>query len=134
MALEDSNPGCPGYVLYYYNYRNRSNIELYELLNDMDILQSINIQWLRCIGHVVRIEKDTEREMSIALGCLRKPARSTTLLVLEDPSPGSPARIITYSELYKLLNDMIVVQNINTQRLRGLAKCRSKGTRVFWGS
>ena len=35
----------------------RFNSELYELLNDIDILQRINIQRLRWLGHVVRMEE-----------------------------------------------------------------------------
>ena len=29
------------------------NSELYELLNEMDVAHSINVQWLRLVGHVV---------------------------------------------------------------------------------
>ena len=38
--------------------RIRFNSELYELLNNMDVVQRINIQWLRWLGYVVRMEKD----------------------------------------------------------------------------
>ena len=34
------------------------NSELYELLNDMDVVQRINIQRLGLLGHVVRMEED----------------------------------------------------------------------------
>ena len=34
------------------------NGELYELLNDVDVVQRINIQRQRCLGHVVRMEED----------------------------------------------------------------------------
>ena len=40
------------------DFRIRFNSELYELLNDMDIVQRINIQRLRWLGHVVRMEKN----------------------------------------------------------------------------
>ena len=36
----------------------RFSSELYELLNDMDVVQRINIQRLRWLGHVVRMEED----------------------------------------------------------------------------
>ena len=36
----------------------RFNSELYELLNDIDIVQRINIQWLRWLGQVVCMEED----------------------------------------------------------------------------
>ena len=39
-------------------FRFRFNIELYELLNDMHVMQRINIQRLRWLGHVVRMEED----------------------------------------------------------------------------
>ena len=38
--------------------RIRLNSELYELFNDMDVVQRINIQRLRCLGHIVHMEKD----------------------------------------------------------------------------
>ena len=40
------------------DFRIRFNSELYELLNDMDIVQRINIQQLSWLGHVVRMEED----------------------------------------------------------------------------
>ena len=40
------------------DFRIGFNNELYELLNDMDVVQRINIQRLRWLGHVVRIEED----------------------------------------------------------------------------
>ena len=40
------------------DFRIRFNSELYELLNDMDVGQRINIQRLRWLGHVVRMEED----------------------------------------------------------------------------
>ena len=40
------------------DFRIRYNSELYELLNDMDVVQRINIQRLRWLGHVVRMEED----------------------------------------------------------------------------
>ena len=36
------------------DFRTRFNSELYELLNDIDVVQRINIQRLRWLGHVVR--------------------------------------------------------------------------------
>ena len=38
------------------DFRIRFNSELYELLNDMDVGQRINIQRLRWLGHVVRMD------------------------------------------------------------------------------
>ena len=40
------------------DFRIRFNSELYELLNDMDVVQLINIQRLRWLGHVARMEED----------------------------------------------------------------------------
>ena len=40
------------------DFRIRFNSELYELLNDMDVVQCINIQRLRWLDHVVRMEED----------------------------------------------------------------------------
>ena len=37
------------------DFRIRFNSELYELLNDMDVMQRINIQQLLWLGHVVRM-------------------------------------------------------------------------------
>ena len=40
------------------DFRIRFNSVLYELLNDIDVVQRINIQRLRWLGHVVRMEED----------------------------------------------------------------------------
>ena len=40
------------------DFRIRFNSELYELLNDIGIVQRINIQRLSWLGHVVRMEED----------------------------------------------------------------------------
>ena len=40
------------------DFRIRFNSELYQLLNDMDVVQRINIQRLPCLGHVVHMEED----------------------------------------------------------------------------
>ena len=40
------------------NFRIRFNSELYELLNDIDVVQRINIQRLCWLGHVVRMEEN----------------------------------------------------------------------------
>ena len=40
------------------DFRIRHNSELYELLNDLDIVQHINIQRLRWLSHVVHMEED----------------------------------------------------------------------------
>ena len=37
------------------------NSELYKLLNDLDIVQRINIQRLRWLGHFVRMEEDESK-------------------------------------------------------------------------
>ena len=42
------------------DFQIRFNGELYELLNDMDVVQYINIQRLRGLGHVVRMEEDVQ--------------------------------------------------------------------------
>ena len=39
------------------DFRSRYNSELCELLNDMDVMQRFNIQRLRWLGHVVRVEE-----------------------------------------------------------------------------
>ena len=43
---------------YVRSFRIRFNSKLYELLNDMDVVERINIQRLRWFGHVVRMEED----------------------------------------------------------------------------
>ena len=40
------------------DFRIRFNSKLYELLSDMDVVQRINIQRLRWLGYVVRMEED----------------------------------------------------------------------------
>ena len=40
------------------DYRIRTNQELYELFNDMGVAQRINIQRLRWLGHVARMDED----------------------------------------------------------------------------
>ena len=40
------------------DFRLRYNSELYELLNDMNVVQRINIQRLHWLRHVVRMEED----------------------------------------------------------------------------
>ena len=40
------------------DYRIRTNRELYELFNDMDVAKRINKQRLRWLGHVVRMDED----------------------------------------------------------------------------
>ena len=40
------------------DFRIRFNSELYELLNDIDVMQRINIQRLRWLGHVIRMEEN----------------------------------------------------------------------------
>ena len=39
-------------------FRVRLNSELYMLVNDIDVVQRINIQWLYWLGHVVRMEEN----------------------------------------------------------------------------
>ena len=39
-------------------YRIRTNRQLYELFNDMDVAKHINIQLFRWLGHVVRMNED----------------------------------------------------------------------------
>ena len=41
------------------NDRIRTNRELYVLLNDMNVAKPLNMQRLRWLGHVVRMDKDT---------------------------------------------------------------------------
>ena len=36
----------------------RYNSELYKLLQDMDVVECINIQWMRWLGYVVRMVED----------------------------------------------------------------------------
>ena len=40
------------------DFRIRYNSELYELLNNVDVVQRFNIQRLRWLGHVIRMEED----------------------------------------------------------------------------
>ena len=40
------------------DFRIRFDSELYELLNDVDVVQRINIQRLRWLGHAVRMEEN----------------------------------------------------------------------------
>ena len=40
------------------DFRIRSNSGLYELLNQIDVVQRINNQRLRLIGHAVQMEED----------------------------------------------------------------------------
>ena len=40
------------------DFRIRFNNEQYELLNKIDVVLHINIQWLRQLGHVVRMEEN----------------------------------------------------------------------------
>ena len=47
------------------DFRIRFNCELYELLNDMDVVQRINIQRLRWLGHVVRMEEDAPARRTV---------------------------------------------------------------------
>ena len=65
----------------------RFNSELYELLNDMDVVQCINIQR---VDHVVRMEEDAPARRVFDCGDLRKSAKRTTLNPLERPNRGSP--------------------------------------------
>ena len=65
------------------DFRIRYNSELYKLLNDMDVVQRINIQWLRyvfrgCFG-----------EVGICCGELRKSAKRATLYSLKGPNRGN---------------------------------------------
>ena len=43
-------------------YRIKYNTELYELYADIDIIQRINVQTLRWLGHVVRMDDGTPAE------------------------------------------------------------------------
>ena len=40
------------------DFRIRTNDELYELYNDMDVVQRVNVQRLRWVGHVVRMDDE----------------------------------------------------------------------------
>ena len=46
----------------------RINSELYELLNDIDVVQRINIQRLHWLGHVVRMEEDAPERRVVDAG------------------------------------------------------------------
>ena len=73
------------------DFRIRFNSELNELLNAIDVVQRINIQRLRWLGHVVRMEEDAPaRQLFDAGGYLRKSAKSMTLHPLERSNQGSP--------------------------------------------
>ena len=40
------------------DYHIRTNLELYELYNDMDVANRINNQRFRWVGHIVRMDED----------------------------------------------------------------------------
>ena len=65
------------------DFRIRSNSELYEPLNDMSVVQSINIQQLRWLGHVVLMEQGAPARLVFD-------AKRTILYPLDGPYPGSP--------------------------------------------
>ena len=50
------------------NFRIRFNSELYELLNDLDLVQRINIWRLPWLGHVVRMEEYTPARRVFDMG------------------------------------------------------------------
>ena len=49
-------------------FRIRINSELYELLNNIDIVQRINFQRLCWLGHVVRMEEDASERRIFDVG------------------------------------------------------------------
>ena len=55
-----------------YDFLIRYNSEMYELLNDLNVVQSINIQRLRWLGHVVNTRRSAEVDEDERIK-LRKP-------------------------------------------------------------
>ena len=50
------------------DFRIRYNSELYELLNDLDVVQRINIQRRRWLGHADRVEEDAPARRVVDAG------------------------------------------------------------------
>lgn len=51
-----------------HDFRTQKNKEMYDLLNDMDVVQRINIQRLRRFKHVGRMEEDVSAEQIFDAG------------------------------------------------------------------
>ena len=62
------------------DYRIRTNRELYELFNDMDVAKRINNQRFRWLGHVVRMDEDAppRRVFDAVVGGHRRVGRPRT--------------------------------------------------------
>ena len=63
------------------DYRIRTNRELYELFNDMDVAKRINIQRFRWLGYIVRMNEDAppRRVSDAVVGGHRQQERPRTL-------------------------------------------------------
>ena len=72
------------------DFRIRFSSELYELLNDIDVVQRINIQRLHWLGICRSYGGGCSGEAGMWCGALRKSAKRTTLYSLERPKRGSP--------------------------------------------
>ena len=60
------------------DYRIRTNLEMYELFNDMDVAKRINNQRFRWLGHVFRMDEDAPQRRVFDAG-------GTTAYPLESP-------------------------------------------------
>ena len=72
------------------DFRIRYNSELYELLNEMDVVKRINIQRLRWFGHVVRMQEDVAARRIFDAGTNGSQRKNTTLYMLVESNRGSP--------------------------------------------
>lgn len=54
------------------DFRKRTHKELYDFINDVGMVQRINIKWLRCHGHVIRMVKNVPTRRVTASGTLTK--------------------------------------------------------------
>ena len=66
------------------DFRIPFNSELYELLNDMDVVQRINIQRLRWLGHVVLMVEDAPARRAFDVGICRSRRRGRSCIRWKD--------------------------------------------------
>ena len=68
------------------DFRMRFNSELYELLNNIHVVQRINIKRLRWLGHVVRMEEDAPVRRVFDAGISGSPRRGRPCIRWQDQS------------------------------------------------
>ena len=71
------------------DYRIRFNSELYELLKDIDVVQRINSQQLRWLGHVVCMKEDAVARRVIVAGICRSRRRGRPCIRWKDQYIGA---------------------------------------------